>query len=977
MTPPLRYDQLTPIKQQEIQKNLDKLQAAGVGDDEIEDYLRNGEHLLLPGDEPPKPTIQVDPKSVPMGAAALPNVAMAAAESTGRGDSLRHGAGRDFGGPKPPPATFAEHTLDTVPFATKLSALARAAEEYTQSRTDLRPNRGPPKPWDYSGIKKEREEAIDEYGKEHPVLGATSTALGYLLPAALTMGGSLEATAPEAALGAGKAFLGKVADMVDAGIVGGALQGASDADWSHPMEAINRSVKQAAWSGALAPVLGYPLGKFGGYVAGKMAGPASQLAEEGAGKLAARRLAKDAARLNPVEGQMFNQRPAGTGLDDWVAAVKRAVDAQRTEPGTIENFLRNASNVMGEKGRAAQAIATPVGYDERGGSPITPPAPGFPNMPLNQGGPNLTASVGRAAREQGEARSVVQRAMNEQVAERPKALSEAAEKVTEAGRDAGTDQLYQSLAEGRQEVNAAYDRARQETAGQAVISPTWESLKKTPLGQEADRFARTAIENRQKQLPKALVWKGEMEPGATIPEFEKMPTGEPWPEPPYSGAPELSDIAKSTLEANKAKFEKFYNTKWDEASPKGKEAFEQQVLAEMQKAGQQIYKGQGDVEYSREVKNLASQMLSSPQKPEGFTPQQAIQQAVETAQKAGRPTIVPKGSEGTQGPPIPKLSEITVPDPEYLHFVKVFLNREATRGGEAAGKNGPLATRGFEAAQAADQIRQELAERAPSYVAADQLYGRLQDLYDMQNRGQNVFNTPEIPRSKYARDAVKGSLNQLERDAASRPDFGAAARSGAGAAINARMNRAISGLEGRPSGRIGRYFPETGVTARQAQFGMVQPKPEDLSSIIQGGAINRPTPQEEFYQTLAGWNQAANQYQKILGGSPSQERLDEPPVGALAKAPGFIWHVARGEPASAAAALATRGARGAANAANAASQRAMNEAVARRITDRTQTLPDILKDAQTRQDLIQYLNQYFPTAVGMESAKRRDRNDQP
>lgn len=411
-----------------------------------------------------------------------------------------HGAGRDFGGGEPSGGSFSASMLDAVPFGTKARAAINAAipggNSYEQNLLDYQAaNRG--------------------YAAQHPGRAITATVAGAALPALATFGGSSGEQGASVLLKAKPTLLARIAKGAVTGAGYGALQGASQAHGSvqNYVDQIEHDAGYGAVTGGALPVVTGTLG----YAANK------------------------------------------AGLPQAVSTASQYI-ADRLTPGSTPNrFLARLAATTGDRGAAADLIGGRLAADQAAGSgPAVPTTPsGIAPIALDRAGPNVerlaagivhgtpgpgaaritgaiegrmtqmrpsvtqafdqgtgtTAAQGDALLTQlkGERDAIDQAtAINQAVDEvrntpvpppaAPPALQAWRQQL--GGRIGNGIEALQSAFRNRAaQARAMFGAARATTEGQAMESPTLDAIRQTPVGQQAEAWARVQKANRMRALP--------------------------------------------------------------------------------------------------------------------------------------------------------------------------------------------------------------------------------------------------------------------------------------------------------------------------------------------------------------------------------------------------------------------------------------------------------------------------------------------
>lgn len=203
-----------------------------------------------------------------------------------------------------------------------------------------------------------------------------------------------------------------------------------------------------------------------------------------------------------------------------------------------------------------------------------------------------------------------------------------------------------------------------------------------------------------------------------------------------------------------------------------------------------------------------------------------------------------------RGMPLPPGGTKEVPDPETLHFMKQRLAQIAKMGVHD-GAQGAVATQAQGALTSWGNIRDELPD---IWRHADDAFAEKSRLIDMMNQGRNVFRTSSNPVGRPGK-AINTSLDAFgQRVQAAPAEHQQAAQTGAGMGAHALWNRA--GRSVQAPGRV---------------FDFAAPKRAQQMS----HAFTTPEAGSEFQNTIAGWDRAAAQTQRLTGNSRTASRAAE------------------------------------------------------------------------------------------------------
>lgn len=350
------------------------------------------------------------------------------------------GSGRTFD-TNVPKAGMIQTALDAVPFATKAMSAIDAAipggNSYEQNLLN-------------------RRSMIAAFQERHPGQALAGTIAGAAGPIIATLGTSAPT---DAALLAPKAtLLGRIAKGALTGIGLGAVQGASQAHGSLSDYAKEIGI-DAGVSGALGGVL--PIGTgVAGYLAKKVGAPAF------------------ASRVAQATADVL---PAGSAPN---------------------RFLARLAATTGPRGEAASVIGQRVAMDDAAGAgPTVPITPGMPSLALDRGGPNVQGLAENVVNRPGTGKAVLVNAIKSRQAKMQPAIQTAIAEGTGVGPGTGLQPLRSAIQAQSKEAGEMFGAARAATEGQGVQSPTLEAARQTPIGQQAEAWARVQKANRMKQLP--------------------------------------------------------------------------------------------------------------------------------------------------------------------------------------------------------------------------------------------------------------------------------------------------------------------------------------------------------------------------------------------------------------------------------------------------------------------------------------------
>jgi hypothetical protein len=335
-----------------------------------------------------------------------------------------------------------------------------------------------------------RARVADERGRErtysaaNPKKALAAEVAGGLAPLVATMGGS----APAQAAGIG----GRMAQGAKVGAAMGALTGAGKSEGG---------LREMA-ADALA----------GGVVGGAVGGVFVPVAE-GAGKLAGKARVGDAS-----------------------SAVTRFL-AERTGSPRLER----AGEALGRRGKAASEIAERMEMDEAAGHVGTALHRDVPEMALDRAGPNVMGLAKNVVRTPGEGRTRLAGAVQGRMGGMRDAVTEALERRSGHKAATGISALQEKIEQQRAVGNKMFGAAREATKGQPVQSPTLEQIRRTPIGRQAEEWAKAQRANVDDALPRVEV------PGAA-PASSGGHHGAARPTARPEIAPEFADIERAAVD---------------------------------------------------------------------------------------------------------------------------------------------------------------------------------------------------------------------------------------------------------------------------------------------------------------------------------------------------------------------------------------------------------------------------------------------
>jgi len=334
-----------------------------------------------------------------------------------------------------------QNALDAFPFATKGMAAIDAAL----------PGSG-----DYEANLAARKSGLTQFRAAHPGQALASTIVGAAAPAVATMGGSAPT---EAGLLAPKAtLLAKMGKGAVAGAGYGALQGASQAQGSP--EDYAREIALSSGFGAAGGAGGALLGS-------------------GIATLARK-----------------------TGLPTYLSNTAASLAGKTAPGGTANRILTNIANTLGARGEASGLVGQYGAMDRAGGYVPEPMPNTVPTMAIDQAGPNtekLAQTVAHGPPGPGQATMV--RALQRRMGAMKPSITEAIQGGTGVGPGEGMQPLRDLVTANKAKANELFDAARAATKGQTIESPTFDAIRKTPIGQQAETYAIIEKANRMALQP--------------------------------------------------------------------------------------------------------------------------------------------------------------------------------------------------------------------------------------------------------------------------------------------------------------------------------------------------------------------------------------------------------------------------------------------------------------------------------------------
>ncbi len=371
-----------------------------------------------------------------------------------------------------------------------------------------------PKPFgqDYRDRLAAERAASSSFRGEHPIADIGLQAAGGIGSAALAGGLNPEADAAAVAnVGRGVRLL--KSSGVGAGL--GAASGFVNEDGSLTDKA-KAALQHAAVGAVTAPIM-TGLGEAGGWALSKTPLP---------------RIASNAAQS--LSENVPSWLPGGT---------------------VVQNALRSAASAIGPKGQAASTIANRAAMDTKGGFTAPATAPSVPTMALDAAGPNVEGLAKGVVRSPGAGGATIRNALESRQAGMRPAVESAFDQATGTTAESGerllnrlaTEQqqaesigsvrtavardsrglrpsvvrtpaqawqeelggqgpngitaLQQAVADKDATANHYFGLAKQETQGQPVQSETLEQIRQTPVGRVAENWARAQMGNRGRSLP--------------------------------------------------------------------------------------------------------------------------------------------------------------------------------------------------------------------------------------------------------------------------------------------------------------------------------------------------------------------------------------------------------------------------------------------------------------------------------------------
>lgn len=182
---------------------------------------------------------------------------------------------------------------------------------------------------------------------------------------------------------------------------------------------------------------------------------------------------------------------------------ERLADALRAKGQKVATL----NEALGVQGQAAEDVTGRLARDKAAGATPALAAPGVPRMVVDEAGEELGALAKNVAREPG-GRARLSQALRTREEELGPNLQRELTTSTGEAAGQGTTPLRKALGEKRVAMDEAYSAARAETADQALDSPEFRQILKTPAGARAWENAKAQKLNRQRPLPttEEVVW---------------------------------------------------------------------------------------------------------------------------------------------------------------------------------------------------------------------------------------------------------------------------------------------------------------------------------------------------------------------------------------------------------------------------------------------------------------------------------------